>query len=116
MYYKKILLSLRFVCSNIFVVIWNLEHARDSVRQMEQIRFHLQLSEDPHGSTVALYVGNLTPNLNQVKYENVLLEHLGRENKYNSIGPIYYEYGSLVITYEGAADSKKFMITKLIHS
>jgi diacylglycerol kinase (ATP) len=77
-----------------------LEHARDSVRQMEQIRFHMELAEDPHGSTVALYVGNITPNLNQRQYENVLLEYLGRENKYSSIGPIYYEYGSLVITYE----------------
>lgn len=58
---------------------WGLlkEHARDSVRQMEQVRFHMQLSEDPHGSTVALYVGNLTPNLNQRQYENVLLEYLG---------------------------------------
>lgn len=52
------------------------------------------------GSTVALYVGNLTPNLNQRQYENVLLEYIGRDNKYSSIGPIYYEYGSLVITYE----------------
>ncbi|XP_021950810.1 diacylglycerol kinase theta isoform X2 [Folsomia candida] len=76
------------------------EHARDSLRQMEQIRFHMQSSEDPHGSTVALYVGNLTPNLNQRQYENVLLEYIGRDNKYSSIGPIYYEYGSLVITYE----------------
>lgn len=25
------------------------------------------------------------------------------ENKFNSIGPIYYEYGSMVITYEDAA-------------
>lgn len=25
------------------------------------------------------------------------------DNKFNSIGPIYYEYGSMVITYEDAA-------------
>jgi diacylglycerol kinase (ATP) len=28
---------------------------------------------------------------------------LGVENKFSSIGPIYYEYGSLVITYENAS-------------
>ncbi|ODN01016.1 Diacylglycerol kinase theta [Orchesella cincta] len=78
------------------------EHARDSVRQMEHVRFHMQMAEDPHGSTVAIYVGNLTPNLNQRQYENILIEYLGRENKFCSIGPIYYEYGSLVITYEDA--------------
>lgn len=78
------------------------EHARDSVRQMEHVRFHMQLAEDPHGSTVAIYVGNLTPNLNQRQYENILIEYLTRENKFDQIGPIYYEYGSLVITYEDA--------------
>jgi len=76
------------------------EHGKDSVRHMYHVRFHMQLAEDPHGSTVALYVGNLTPNLNQRQYEHILNEYLGRENKYNQVGPIYYEYGSLVITYE----------------
>lgn len=27
----------------------------------------------------------------------------GAENKFTSIGPIYYEYGSMVITYEDAS-------------
>jgi diacylglycerol kinase (ATP) len=78
------------------------EHARDSVRQMENVRFHMQLAEDPHGPTVSLFVGNLPPNLNQRQYENCLMEYIGKENKYSSVGPIYYEYGSLVIQYEDA--------------
>lgn len=93
------------------------EHARDSVRQMEHVRFHMQLAEDPHGSTVAIYVGNLTPNLNQRQYENILTEYLGRENKFSSIGPIYYEYGSLVITYEDAEKAVQafYKLSESIH-
>ncbi|KAK3861741.1 hypothetical protein Pcinc_028776 [Petrolisthes cinctipes] len=73
--------------------------ARDSVRQMEMTRFYLQLSKDPHGPSIALFVGNLPPNLSQRQYEKILLEFLGGL-KYSCIGPIYYEYGSMVITYE----------------
>ncbi|KAF5277357.1 hypothetical protein FQA39_LY06170 [Lamprigera yunnana] len=81
---------------------------RDSIRQMELMRFYLQLKQDPHGPNVALFVGNLPPNLSERNYENILIELLGREliseSKYSKIGPIYYEYGSMVITYE---DSEK---------
>lgn len=87
------------------------DHARESVRQMENVRFHLQLAEDPHGSTVALFVGNLTPNLNQRQYENCLMEYLGKENRYSHIGPIYYEYGSLVIQYEDANQAVRAFYT-----
>lgn len=77
--------------------------AKDSIRQMELMRFYLQLKQDPHGPNLALFVGNLPPGLSQRNYEQILTEFLGAENKFSSIGPIYYEYGSLVITYENAS-------------
>lgn len=76
--------------------------AKDSIRQMEVMRFYLQLKRDPHGPNLALFIGNLAPGLSQRIYEQSLMEILGPENKFTSIGPIYYEYGSLVITYENA--------------
>lgn len=76
---------------------------KDSIRQMEMMRFYLQLKQDPHGPNLALFVGNLPPGLSQRNYEHILTEILGFENKFSSIGPIYYEYGSLVITYENAS-------------
>ena len=86
---------------------------------MELTRFYLQLKEDPHGPNVALFVGNLPPNLNQKEYEKILLEYLDNgkissimlinkvpffssENRFSSIGPIYYEYGSMVITFDSS--------------
>ncbi|PNF19053.1 Diacylglycerol kinase theta, partial [Cryptotermes secundus] len=80
------------------------QRGKESIRQMELMRFYLQLKQDPHGPNLALFVGNLPPNLSQRNYENMLTEFLGKENKFSSIGPIYYEYGSMVITYE---DSNK---------
>nr|XP_012235773.1 PREDICTED: diacylglycerol kinase theta isoform X4 [Linepithema humile] len=77
---------------------------KDSIRQMELMRFYLQLKQDPHGPNLALFVGNLPPNLSERSYENMLTEFLGKENRFSSIGPIYYEYGSMVIIYE---DSNK---------
>ncbi|XP_056632920.1 diacylglycerol kinase theta isoform X2 [Diorhabda sublineata] len=77
---------------------------KDSIRQMELMRFYLQLKQDPHGPNLALFVGNLPPNLSERNYENILTDFLGKENKFSKIGPIYYEYGSMVITYE---DSEK---------
>ncbi|XP_063703643.1 diacylglycerol kinase theta isoform X3 [Culicoides brevitarsis] len=76
--------------------------AKDSIRQMEVMRFYLQLKRDPHGPNLALFIGNLAPGLSQRNYEQSLMDILGPENKFTSIGPIYYEYGSLVITYENA--------------
>ncbi|XP_065170988.1 diacylglycerol kinase theta isoform X4 [Atheta coriaria] len=73
---------------------------KDSIRQMELMRFYLQLKQDPHGPNLALFVGNLPPNLSERQYENILTDFLGKENKFSSIGPIYYEYGSMVIIYE----------------
>jgi len=74
---------------------------RDSIRQMEMTRFYLQLKKDPHGPSISLFVGSLPPNLSQRQYENILIDILGKSDyKFTSIGPIYYEYGSMVITYE----------------
>jgi diacylglycerol kinase (ATP) len=33
------------------------------------------------------------------------------ENKFSSIGPIYYEYGSMVITYEDSAKAVRALYT-----
>ncbi|XP_011648136.1 diacylglycerol kinase theta isoform X6 [Pogonomyrmex barbatus] len=73
---------------------------KDSIRQMELMRFYLQLKQDPHGPNLALFVGNLPQNLSERSYENMLTEFLGKENRFSSIGPIYYEYGSVVIIFE----------------
>ncbi|KYN03792.1 Diacylglycerol kinase theta [Cyphomyrmex costatus] len=73
---------------------------KESIRQMELMRFYLQLKQDPHGPNLALFVGNLPQNLSERSYENMLTEFLGKENRFSSIGPIYYEYGSMVIIYE----------------
>ena len=49
----------------------------ESIRQMELMRFYLQLKEDPHGPNLALFVGNLPPNLSERNYENMLTDFLG---------------------------------------
>lgn len=51
---------------------------KDSIRQMELMRFYLQLKQDPHGPNLALFVGNLPPNLSERNYENILTEFLGK--------------------------------------
>lgn len=51
---------------------------KDSIRQMELMRFYLQLKQDPHGPNLALFVGNLPPNLSERSYENMLIEFLGK--------------------------------------
>jgi diacylglycerol kinase (ATP) len=85
--------------------------SRDSLRQMELTRFYLQRKEDPHGPTIALYVGNLPCNLSQRQYEQILIDILGSDNKYSSIGPIYYEYGALVITYINCEEAVRAFYT-----
>nr|CAG4644551.1 EOG090X00MP [Leptodora kindtii] len=78
---------------------------RESLRQMQRTRYYLQPKDDDRDQNVAVFVGNLTPNLSQRQYEKILVDILGKENKFSSIGPIYYEYGSMVITYESAQDA-----------
>ncbi|XP_018350041.1 PREDICTED: diacylglycerol kinase theta isoform X8 [Trachymyrmex septentrionalis] len=84
---------------------------KDSIRQMELMRFYLQLKQDPHGPNLALFVGNLPPNLSERSYENMLTDFLGKENRFSSIGPIYYEYGSMVIIYEDLDTAVKALYT-----
>ncbi|XP_029051767.1 diacylglycerol kinase theta isoform X8 [Osmia bicornis bicornis] len=84
---------------------------KDSIRQMELMRFYLQLKQDPHGPNLALFVGNLPPNLSERSYENMLTDFLGKENKFSSIGPIYYEYGSMVIIYEDSNKAVRALYT-----
>ncbi|XP_022709842.1 diacylglycerol kinase theta-like isoform X2 [Varroa jacobsoni] len=76
--------------------------ARESIRQKDLTRFYLQQKEDCYSATVALFIGNLPPNLSQRQYEKILLDLLGKPYKFKQIGPIYYEYGSLVVTYDNA--------------
>lgn len=104
---------------------------------MELMRFYLQLKQDPHGPNLALFVGNLPPNLSERNYENMLTDFLGKglyletfltpiaarlssltswpqlisENKFSSIGPIYYEYGSMVIIYEDSNKAVRALYT-----
>ncbi|XP_067619813.1 diacylglycerol kinase theta isoform X7 [Eurosta solidaginis] len=75
---------------------------KDSIRQMELMRFYMQHKQDPHGPNIALFVGNLPPGLSQRNYEQILNKYMTDENKFTSIGPIYYEYGSVVLSFEDA--------------
>ncbi|XP_037051988.1 diacylglycerol kinase theta isoform X6 [Bradysia coprophila] len=76
---------------------------KDSIRQMELMRFYLQHKQDPHGPNIALFIGNLPQALSQRNYETIITKYITEENKYSSIGPIYYEYGSVIITFENAS-------------
>ncbi|XP_040569190.1 diacylglycerol kinase theta isoform X2 [Lepeophtheirus salmonis] len=74
----------------------------EAVRLMELTRFYLEMRKDPHGPDVALFVGNLPANLSHKQYETILLEFLDDGNRFTFIGPIYYEYGSMVITFDSS--------------
>jgi len=54
------------------------ELAKLSIRQMEVTRFYLQLKHDPHGSNLALFVGNLPKQDSERRYEKFLKNILGR--------------------------------------
>ncbi|GMT37419.1 hypothetical protein PFISCL1PPCAC_28716 [Pristionchus fissidentatus] len=74
---------------------------RDSLRRYHVMRFYVQEKEDPHDH--AVFVGNLPVSLAQRQYERILLKLLGaKEKPFTAIGPIYFEYGSLVITFNTA--------------
>ncbi|KAK3725289.1 hypothetical protein RRG08_005349 [Elysia crispata] len=72
---------------------------RESLRQYRMTRFYLQQKEDPHGPSISLYVGNLPTGLSQRQYEKILLDIIGKDNKWEKFDGIYYEYGSLVLIY-----------------
>lgn len=76
--------------------------ARESVRQKENTRFYLQQQDEVYCSSVAIFVGNLPTNLSQKQYESMLMENLSKPYRFKQINPIYYEYGSCIITYDNA--------------
>lgn len=76
--------------------------ARESVRQKEMTRFYLQQQDEVYCSSVAIFVGNLPTNLSQKQYESMIMGHLSKPYRFKQINPIYYEYGSCVITYDNA--------------
>uniref|UniRef100_A0A914V1T8 diacylglycerol kinase (ATP) n=1 Tax=Plectus sambesii TaxID=2011161 RepID=A0A914V1T8_9BILA len=81
---------------NMLQLVRNLR--KDSLRRYHVVRFYLQEKEDPHDH--AVFVGNMPVSLAQRQYERILLKLLGaKEKPFTAIGPIYFEYGSLVITF-----------------
>lgn len=102
------------------ILSWN-EHpwdimkclGKDSIRQMELMRFYMQHKQDPHGPNIALFVGNLPPGLSQRNYEQILSRYVTDDNKFTSIGPIYYEYGSVVLTFEDAQKAVYYYLFKI---
>ncbi|CDW55865.1 DAGK cat and RA and DAGK acc and C1 1 domain cont aining protein [Trichuris trichiura] len=79
-----------------------------SLKRYLSTRYYLQEKEDPHGSTVALYISNLPATLTQKQYEKILLRLLQTDVKpFSSIGPIYFEYGCLIITFNSPKAATK---------
>ncbi|OZC10924.1 hypothetical protein X798_02068 [Onchocerca flexuosa] len=84
---------------NMLQLVRNLR--KDSLRRYHVVRFYLQEKDDPHEH--AVFVANLPLSLAQRQYERILLRLLGaKEKPFTAIGPIYFEYGSLVITFNTA--------------
>lgn len=79
-------------------IMKNLGH--DSIRQMELMRFYLQHKKDPHGPNIALFVGNLPTGLSERQYDQIITKFTTEEFRRANFGPIYYEYGSLIMLYE----------------
>lgn len=52
--------------------------ARESVRRKENTRFYLQTKDEVYCSNVAIFVGNLPPNLSERQYERILVDLLGK--------------------------------------
>ncbi|KAK2153007.1 hypothetical protein LSH36_311g03008 [Paralvinella palmiformis] len=75
------------------------ESRRESLRQYRMTRFYIKQKEDPHGSQIAMFVGNLPTSLSQLQYEKILLDIIGKENKWSGFDVIYYEYGALVLLF-----------------
>lgn len=74
------------------------------------VRFYLKQKEDPHGPSVALFVGNLPNSLSQIQYEKILLNIVKNNNddiRWSRFDVIYYEYGSMVILYDDAEKAVK---------
>lgn len=82
---------------------------KESLCNNRMVRFYLQQKEDPHGTSVSLFVGNLPASLSQIQYEKILMDTLKNqfEIRWSRFDVIYYEYGSMVIQYEDAHKAVK---------
>ena len=60
------------------------------------MRFYVKGKDDPHGSHVALYVGNLPTSLNQKQYERILGDICSRGGEVKSKIIHFYLYNILV--------------------
>ena len=69
------------------------------------VRLYLKEKDDPHGPSVALFVGNLPSGLSQIQYEKILFDTLRNNNeiRWTRFDVIYYEYGAMVCLYEDAS-------------
>ena len=56
---------------------------QESVRQKENTRFYLQQVDEVYCSNVAIFVGNLPPNMSQRQYEKILVDLLGKRKNQN---------------------------------
>lgn len=56
--------------------------ARESVKQKENTRFYLQTKDEVYCSSVAIFVGNLPPNLSQRQYEKILTDLLKKRKSF----------------------------------
>ncbi|XP_074656115.1 diacylglycerol kinase theta-like [Tubulanus polymorphus] len=73
---------------------------KESLHQSEMTRFYLRQTDDPHGPSIALFAGNLPTGLAQRQYEKLLLDIVGKENRWCAVDVIYYEYGALVLLFD----------------
>lgn len=49
---------------------------QESIKQKENTRFYLQTKDEVYCSSVAIFVGNLPPNLSERQYEKILMDLL----------------------------------------
>lgn len=61
---------------------------QESLRRYQMVRFYLQPQEDPHGSNVAVFVGNLPPKKSEYEYKDMLQKMLGANGKL--YGDVFY--------------------------
>lgn len=69
--------------------------ARESVRRKENTRFYLQTKDEVYCSSVAIFVGNLPPNLSESQYGRILVDLLGKRKSFS--GKFKYAHCSTYI-------------------
>lgn len=90
---------------------------KESIRQKELTRFCLRQKEDLQSSSVALFVGNLPPNLSQRQYEMLLLEMLGKRKciYYNKL-IFHYNHCYVVLTIFNYIHNSKILLKSVHYS